>query len=47
MFEIGSIAGGDKDEKEFITYDMGVQVSYSLDTQEASQDSVWQTCEVR
>ena len=31
---------GGKDEKKFITYRMGLQVSYCLGSEEATQDSV-------
>ncbi len=34
-------AEGGRDEKKFITYSMGLQVTYCLGSQEATQDSVW------
>jgi len=39
--KICNIAEGGRDEKKFITYSMGLQVSYCLGPQEATQDSVW------
>jgi hypothetical protein len=40
-FKIRNIAEGDKDEKEFITYGMGVQVSCGMGTEETAGNSIW------